>query len=145
MDESIGIALEEQVAAAMDELHARQRQLLSVREQLMALTVTTRSKDRTLTVTVGEQGSLRSIKFHGTDYRAMPPAELSAVLVETINTARQELMDKASDIFTPLRGMGSNFRDSMTGGSELDEALAPLLEELRSVVADEDVQEDQHE
>jgi hypothetical protein len=141
MYESIGSAVEEQFTAAMDELRDRRHKLDSVRAQLAAMTVTTRSKDRKLTVTVGEQGSLRSIKFHGTDYRTMPPAELSAVLVETINTARQELMEKAGEIFTPLRGFGSKLRASLSDGSELDQAIGPLLAELRSVGENKEIQE----
>lgn len=141
MDESLGAVLQEQMAAAMDDLREHQRNIRTVREKAAELTVSTRSKDRTLTVVVGDHGKLTSVKFYGTDYQRMPPAQLSAVLVETINAARQELKDKVAEMFTPMREFGAKFRESINASLDINTEMAPLLAELRSNLAQQDKEE----
>jgi DNA-binding protein YbaB len=125
-------SLDDQLDGAMRELREFQRRMLATREEVRRTTVSVRSKDRTLTVTLGARGDVREIAFHGGGYRAMPPAELSAVLVETLNAARTELTEKVQAAFGPHRDFGRRLRESMTGGSELDGFLAPLADLMRS-------------
>jgi hypothetical protein len=75
---------------------------------------------------VGAQGELRDVRFHGLEYRQLPPAKLSALLVELVGKARAEMAGKVSEAFAPFAGGGDFIRRSMTGGTELDEVLAPL-------------------
>lgn len=123
--------LRDQLDAAMTEVRAYQEKLLAARREAGEATVSVRSKDRMFTVTLGGQGELRDIKFHTTDYGSMPPAQLSALLVETVNSAREQLAAKVRATFEPLSGVGTALRTSMTGGSELDGVLGPLREMLR--------------
>jgi DNA-binding protein YbaB len=125
-------SLHDQLDEAMRELHAFQGRMLETREEMRKTSVSVRSKDRTLTVTLGARGEVREIAFHGEGYRAMAPAELSAVLVDTLNEARSELTRKVRSAFRPHRDFGRKLRESMTGGSELDGFLAPLSELMRS-------------
>ncbi|WP_333769018.1 YbaB/EbfC family nucleoid-associated protein [Streptomyces sp. IBSBF 2435] len=128
---SAGRSLKEQLDEAMGELQEHQQKLATLHEELRKATATVRSKDRTLEVTIGNRGDVQEIHFHGTDYRMMAPVELSAVLVETIAAARREMAGKVNAAFAPLRGFGARLRESMAGGSELDDVMAPLRAMLR--------------
>ncbi len=123
--------MQEQLAEAMAEVHAYQQKLMAARKEAEEATVSLRSKDRMFTVTVVGQGELKDIKFHSTDYAAMPPAQFAALLVETVNGAREQLGAKVRATFEPLSGVGTALRTSMAGGSELDELMGPLREMLR--------------
>lgn len=127
---SVGSPLGEQLGEAMNELIAFQGKLSAARGEAEEATVSVLSKDRSLTVVIAGKGNLRELKFHGTEYGVMPPAQLSAVLVATINEAREKLAIKVQKIFEPLAGFGSKLGTSMIGGTDLDELTAPLLELL---------------
>lgn len=125
-------SLHDQLDEAVRELRAFQARMLETREEMRRTSVAVRSKDRSLTVTLGARGEVRGIAFHGGSYRAMAPAELSAVLVETLNAAHSELAGKVRSAFREHQDFGRKLRESMTGGSELDGFLAPLAELIRS-------------
>ncbi|MFD8723543.1 YbaB/EbfC family nucleoid-associated protein [Streptomyces sp. NPDC059629] len=123
--------MHDQLDDAMAEVRTYQAKLMATRKEVSVATVDVLSKDRTLTVTMSGAGEVKDIKFHGVDYASMPPAQLSAVLVETINAARGRLAEKTKLAFESLTGMGSVLRSSMTGGSDLDDVLGPIREMLR--------------
>lgn len=72
------VAEAERLGAAAEELRAG----------MAAVTAEATSRDRCLTVTVGAAGELAAVAFHGDAYRALAPAELADVLVETARRAR---------------------------------------------------------
>jgi DNA-binding protein YbaB len=124
-------SMREQLDEAMDEVRAQQRRLQEARRKAAAATVSLRSQDRLLTVTVAGQGEVRDIAFHSTDYAAMAPAQLSAVLVETINTARAQLAEQVRATFEPLSTVGTALRSSMLGGSEAGDLMGAIRELMR--------------
>lgn len=132
MANPIGLSLQEQVAAATDELLEYQKKLRALQQDMSQTNVSKRSKDRTLTVEIGVGNVLREIKFHGTTYRTMAPAELSTVLIETINAAQQELGDKIRDQLKPYEGFGARLRESIAGGTELEDALKSVDQVLHA-------------
>jgi DNA-binding protein YbaB len=140
---SLSDALSEHIAGAMEEIRKQQRKLVELRDELRDVSVSSRSKDRMLTVTMGPGGEVKEIKFH-TDYRSMAPAQFSAVLAETINSARRELTDKVHGSFGPARVFGTRLRDSLTGGEGLDSVIdmvRGLLAEQESGVSTSDEKE----
>jgi hypothetical protein len=132
MSNPIGLSLQEQIAAATDELLEYQKKLRAARQDLSQTTVTKRSKDRALTVELTVGNVLREIKFHGMAYRTMAPAELSSALIETINAAQRELGDKLRDLLKPYAGFGARLRESLAGGTELDDALTSVDQVLHA-------------
>ena len=130
----------EQIELVMAEFQEQRARLESARQELEKATVTATSKDHLVTVTASVSGEVREIKFHRTDYAAMAPAELSAVLVETITKAREKAGAKATAAFGELAGFGAGLRDSLAGGSELDEIFGLLQAPVpsRPAAAEED-------
>jgi DNA-binding protein YbaB len=116
----------DQLAQSMAALRRHQELIAQTSRDLANATVSATSRDRGITVVVGGRGELREIKFHSEEYRSMSPAELSSVLVEVGNQAREQMARKATDALLPLSSFGAELRESMTGGTELEEQLAPL-------------------
>lgn len=116
----------EQIEQALERMAAEQARMTAAAKELEAATATATSKDRMVSVTVGAQGQVSSITFHTTGYRSMAPAQLGQVLTDLLNTARADLGERVMAVMTPFRGLGETLRSSMTGGTELEDLLAPL-------------------
>ena len=127
----------DQIAQAMESLREQQAKMEEVRNELQAATASVTSKDRMVTAKVGPQGQVVALTFHTTAYRSMAPAQLSAVLVDVLNTARADMGEKITESMKSFRGVGDLLRHSMTGGTTLDEVLAPLRA-MRPAVDDGD-------
>jgi hypothetical protein len=116
----------EQLAQSLEALQDQQRKLTEVRRELAKATESATTRDRGVTAVVGSQGELREFQFHSEDFRTMPAAELSAQLVALANEARAKMTKRVTDAFAPLSGFGERLRESMTGGSEIEDAFAAL-------------------
>lgn len=116
----------EQISQAMARLREQQEHMAESTAALQSATASATSKDRLVTAKVGPQGQVLSLAFHNTGYRDMAPAELSAVLVDVLNRARADMGEQISTAMKSFAGLGDALRVSMTGGTELDELLAPL-------------------
>jgi DNA-binding protein YbaB len=131
--------LRDQLDAAMAEVHEYRAKLAATRKEVAEISVEVLAKDRTCTVTMSGRGQLKDIRFHGMAYASMPPAQLSALLVETVGIAQRQLAEKSRLAFEPLAGVGTVLRTSMTGGSELDGVLGSLRDMFRVPESDEAV------
>ena len=70
--------------AAMAALEQEQRKLAEIGEVRENETTTVQAKDRSLEMTFDGSGELSELKFNGTKYRNMAPAQLAHVIVETL-------------------------------------------------------------
>lgn len=116
----------EQIEQAMAALQEQQTRMAEVTRELAAATASVTSKDRMVTAKVGAQGQVLSLTFHTTAYRSMAPTQLAAVLTDVLNEARADIGDRVAESMSSFRGIGESLRTSMTGGTELEELLAPL-------------------
>ncbi|GAA1988679.1 YbaB/EbfC family nucleoid-associated protein [Kitasatospora viridis] len=116
----------EQIEQAMVTLREQQAKLAEATRELQAATATVTSKDRMVTAVVGSQGEVVSLTFHTTAYRTMAPAQLGAVLTDLLNEARADLGARVLEAMRSFDGVGEALRTSMTGGTELEDLLAPL-------------------
>ncbi|MER6410060.1 YbaB/EbfC family nucleoid-associated protein [Streptomyces humidus] len=94
--------VEERLAKAMEALESTRAAVADAEQRLRRASVTVTSKDRSVEVTVGAQGDLLAMKFHDGKYRSMPPAQLAAVLVETIGQARARMSRQVVDTYRPI-------------------------------------------
>jgi DNA-binding protein YbaB len=122
----------EQLAQSVAALRAQQARVTRISQELAKATESATSRDRSVTVVVGGQGELREFQFHSEDYRSMPPAELSAILVQLCNQARQQVAQRATEALAPLTAFGQALRESITGGTPVEDLLGPLREARES-------------
>lgn len=121
-----GSPLSEQLTQVFDELRQHRDRIAKVQQELSKATVSVTARDRSLSVEVGSQGELRDVRFHSEDYRTMPAAELSALLVQLCNDARRQMAEKVTASYAPLTSFAAEMRKSMIGGSDSEEALEML-------------------
>jgi DNA-binding protein YbaB len=119
---------QDQIDAAMAQFQQQRARLRDTRAEMEKLTASASSKDHLVTVVVGPAGEVREIRFSRTDYARMAPAELAAVLVETIAKAREKAAAEVRKGFEGLAGFGADLRDSLAGGEVLDELFGELAE-----------------
>ncbi|MFD8500454.1 YbaB/EbfC family nucleoid-associated protein [Amycolatopsis sp. NPDC059657] len=124
-------SLEEANEAALASLEREQRKLSDITKTMSEATTTVKAKDRSLTVDFDGRGEITAINFHGTKYRGMAPAELSHVLMETIQSGRAQCLQKLADVMGEDILPGVNFADLASGRMNaeeiLDKVVSPFL------------------
>lgn len=92
---------------ALDDVYARLRRIeqeaAKTRAALNTVHGTASSRDRMLTVEVGPAGDVELLDFRGTGYRTMAPAELSALVVGTVQAAWADARAQVAEHTTRLR------------------------------------------
>lgn len=93
---------EQRIAEAKAELEAVQAGVAKAQAEMRQVSVTLRSKDRAVEVTVGPQGELTDLKFLDGKYRTMGAGELAADVVETVTKARAQISRQVMELFAPF-------------------------------------------
>lgn len=94
--------MEQRIAKAIAELQAVETAVARAEEDLRDSSLTVRSRDRAVEVTVGPQGELTGLRFLDSRYRNMPAAQLAASVLEASDQARAEMAYRVREIFEPL-------------------------------------------
>lgn len=118
------------IDAAMAALDKERRRLDDISKARQEETTTVQAKDHSLEMTFDGSGELTDLKFNGTKYRSMPPAQLASVIVQTLNDGRAQSMAKLTDLVSSdimpgvdLAGIASGKVDP---SSVLDQLISPL-------------------
>jgi DNA-binding protein YbaB len=117
--------MQDQLEAAMARLRQQREKIREFQSAMEERTVSVTSKNRMVSATVDSRGRLTALSFKGNRYRSLPPAELGALVVETVSqaqeTAAKQALEAASSIMpSGLPGMssGSFDLDEMTAAAE---------------------------
>lgn len=94
--------MEQRLADAMARIKATEEAVAKAESELRQATVTVRSVDRSVRVTVGPQGVLVGLEFLDGKYKSMAAAQLSATIVQTVEQARGEMARRVVETFEPL-------------------------------------------
>ncbi|MEU6353678.1 YbaB/EbfC family nucleoid-associated protein [Streptomyces sp. NPDC047072] len=97
-----GSAYEQRLAEAMAELDATRAAVARTEAELAGASVTSRSKDRSVEVTVGPQGELTGLRFLEDRYRTMAAGQLAASVLEAAVEARGLMARQVMDAFEPF-------------------------------------------
>jgi len=122
------------IRQAAEDLDRKQRRLREIRAELAGTATKVSSVDNTLVVELDAVGELASIKFNSQKFRRMAPAELSALLVDTIKRARAENRDRVLSAYQDV--MPAGLRELVTGATSLDELFDKARIEADEMVAD---------
>jgi DNA-binding protein YbaB len=109
-------AFEQSFAEIFAELGRQQAEFTAMRERVNAVSVTVTSAKRILTVTAGASGEITKLKFNGSGYRDMAPAELSTLVLETIQKARSGVAGKVKEAVGTFTGPGGLTMDDIRSG-----------------------------
>jgi YbaB/EbfC DNA-binding family protein len=111
------------LAAAMDTYHRRRAGLSRLPEAMAGVRATAMAPRQVVSATVGARGEVVEIKFPSNAYRNLPPTELSAVIVRTIEQARQKALQAAAEVLDPLLPPALSARDLLSGTADLERLL----------------------
>ncbi|MEU3185085.1 YbaB/EbfC family nucleoid-associated protein [Streptomyces sp. NPDC006923] len=100
--------MEKRLAQAMAELEAVQAAVARAEDELRQASLTVRSRDRAVEVTVGPQGELAGLKFLDGKYRSMNATQLAASVLEAANQGRAEMAHRVMETFAPLTRPSGN-------------------------------------
>jgi DNA-binding protein YbaB len=121
---------------AVIELRRSQERLRSLRDQMQSKATKVTSKDGMITVTLDGKSEVTSIAFNTAKFRRMAPAELSAVLVETINRARSEGRARVIDAYRSMFPNGMDLDAVMTGKFNMDKMFDDTVRRAEAIIAD---------
>ena len=119
----MSLPFQNQLDEAMAELAEKRAALAEIQQRMRDTTHTVTSRRRIVAVTVDSAGVLVSVKFTGTGYRSLPPAELEQLLVETIDSARQQAVLDQAEAMRPLLSPDTPVDDMLSGTFDLDEMV----------------------
>ncbi|MEU9336719.1 YbaB/EbfC family nucleoid-associated protein [Streptomyces sp. NPDC048290] len=126
-------SLRQQIDQAMAEFEKQREVIVKARDEIASISVTARSKDRVVEVTLGADGKPTGLRFIGTKHQSMSGKELANTIMETMSRAHQELSSRVYSRFgelTPTTGAqvstdGPDALDRLEGFG-LEELLKPL-------------------
>jgi DNA-binding protein YbaB len=121
---------------AVNELRRSQERLRSLRGEMQSKATKVTSKDGMVTVTLDGRSELTSIAFNTAKFRRMAPAELSAVLVETINRARSEGRARVIGAYRSMFPNGMDLDAIMTGKFSADTMFDDTVRRAEAIMAD---------
>lgn len=127
----------ESFQAALDQLRRSQEHLRSVSSELQKNATKITSKDGMVTVTLDGRGEVASIAFNTAKFRKMAPAELGAVLVETITRARGESRTRVINAYRSLFPAGIDIDAIMAGKFDTDKIFDDAVRRADALKADQ--------
>ncbi|MEC3975214.1 YbaB/EbfC family nucleoid-associated protein [Amycolatopsis sp. H20-H5] len=114
---------EEQLEQSIAQYREQQAGLVEFQRALGNISCSATAPRQVVTVSVGCQGEVTSLRFPTDAYKRMVPAELSEVILATINEARAQAMDEYAELLSPLLPEGINAKDIVTGKADLGAML----------------------
>lgn len=124
------------VEEAAQELRRQRARLKAIRKKLDGTATKVSSRDKMVTVTVGQAGNLESIEFHSQKFRRMPPAELGAVLLETIRQAQAQSRERIIRAYQPLLPDIMGIGDVLAGKRDLDQMFEDAIRQANEMMPD---------
>ncbi|MCE7011753.1 YbaB/EbfC family nucleoid-associated protein [Kibdelosporangium philippinense] len=115
---------EQELQDAFDEFQRRRQEAVDVHRGLAEIEVTVTAPRTVVSVTVGQHGQVRNVRFPSTAYRRLTPSELAAAVLDTITKAQAESRDKMAELMGPMTPPGFDLKSMMDGTADLD-ALLP--------------------
>jgi len=121
---------------ALNELRRSQERLQSLRKDMQSKATKVTSKDGMVTVTLDGRSDVTSITFNTAKFRRMAPAELSAVLVETISRARSEGRTRVIEAYRSMIPNGIDIDAIMAGKFSVDKMFDDAVRRADAIMAD---------
>ena len=123
-----------QMENALADLREQQERIREAQERAEKETTTVSSKDRSISATVDHRQRLTGLKFSGTRYRTMAPAELANKIVELVRQAQDEASQKSITTYSAMApaGFGSALTEMVNGEFDLDKMFDEAVREADS-------------
>lgn len=98
--------MQDQLQAALAELGEQRSRIREFQDGMLERRTSHTSKNRTVSATVDSGGRLVELSLRGNRWRSQSPAELTALIVETVSTAQRRAADEAAELALGLMPAG---------------------------------------
>jgi hypothetical protein len=115
------------VEAAWANLENEARKLTELGKHWDEASTVVRAKDHSLEMTFDGRGELADLTFNASKYRAMAPAQLAAVIVETLRAGRVQAQQKMADLMGTEDIPGLDLNGIASGAVRPDDVVEALL------------------
>ncbi len=124
-----------QMENALADLREQQERIREAQERAEEETTTVSSKDRSISATVDHRQRLTGLRFSGTRYRTMAPAELANRIVELVRQAQDEASQKSIATYSAMApaGFGAALTEMVNGEFDLDKMFDEAVREADSM------------
>jgi DNA-binding protein YbaB len=112
---------------AMAMLENESRKLAELGRHWEEASTTVRAKDHSLEMTFDGRGELVDLVFNSSKYRAMPPAQLAQVIIETLRAGRVAAQQKMTELMGVPDIPGLDLEGLATGQVRPEELLSSLM------------------
>lgn len=124
------------IREAAEEFDRQQERLSKLHKSLSQKSTKVVSLDRSVTVELGASGEVSSIRFNSQKFRRMAPAELGALLVETISKARAQSREQILSAFRNVIPAGITHIDNLLAGKpDFDKMFADARQQAAEMLA----------
>lgn len=117
------------LGSTIDMIEEQQTKLADFQRKIAETTTVVDSRNKMLTVTLDGNGELRDLKFNTTGYRSMAAAELSAVILETLQKARGQSLETMQEVMDDAGVAGNvNVKDLTSEDADFSAVLGKVME-----------------
>lgn len=113
----------QQMEEALAQYQRRRKELAAFQRDAAEIAVTVTAPRKVVSVTIGNGGTVKEIKFPTTAYKNLSGPELAKVLVKTIEDARSQALDKVAELLAPMLPPGLDARQVVRGSADLDTVM----------------------
>lgn len=113
----------QQMEEALAQYQRRREELVAFQRDAADIAVTVTAPRKVVSVTIGNGGTIKEIKFPTTAFKNLSGPELAKVLVTTIEDARSQALDKVADLLAPMLPPGLDPRQVVRGSADLDTVM----------------------
>jgi DNA-binding protein YbaB len=113
--------------AAMAMFENESRKLADLGKHWDEASTTVRAKDHSLEMTFDGRGELVDLVFNSSKYRAMPPAQLAQVIIETLRAGRAEAQQKMAELMGVPDIPGLDLNGLVSGQVRPDQMINSLI------------------
>lgn len=116
---------DEQLEQTIAKYREQRDGLVELQRSLGTISCSATAPRQVVTVSVGHQGEITSLKFPTDAYKRMVPAELSEAILTTVNEARAKALDEAAKLLAPMLPEKFNAREIVEGKADLQSMMPP--------------------
>lgn len=113
----------QQLEEALTQYQRRRAELAEFQRNAAEVSATVTAPRKVVSVTIGNAGVVKEIKFPTAAYKNLSGPELAKVLVQTIEDARSQALDKVADLLAPMLPPGLDSRQVVRGTADLEKVM----------------------
>ena len=115
-----GLNYSERIEGLFQEYEKQRTSLTDMQARMSALSATSTSPRREVSITVGQNGVLTDVQFPSGAHKRLTTADLTKLIMDTYAEAKDEVMNQAADVLAPMLPEGLDAHKLVRGQAGVD-------------------------